>query len=562
MPKDNSPQNTPINDNVKAATDAALDAAADTVADAPVDNAGKIEGIASRINESNNILIALSSNPSVDELSAAIGLSIYLDKMGKRATAIYSGETPDALEFLKPEDTFERTADTLQDFVIAINKDKADHLRYKLDGDFVKVYITPYGSKISEEDLEFSYGDYNVDLVIALDVANGIDLDSALREHGRIMHDASIVNITTGKPGKFGEIEWSEPAMSSISEIVATLSYELKDVPVEKDEATAYLTGIVAATNRFSNANTTPDTMKMASRLMESGANQQLIAKNITPEIENEIFNASSAETPAAPAVVEEPIVKEDNTDIEIEHTEEVPVDTNSENDLLSDLDAARATLAGAGAEVVQAEQEKPLQVSGEAAEGLDEAAAEMMNATFSEIPDETPRVEAPTIEPSIHGPEVVITPPENLNTTTVEEEKNKYGEMITEALGDNPAAVMAPVVSDATEVPAVPVDYGAAAVVAPAPDLLPPPPAPTMPMGMAPEMPAPMPEMPAPAPMPEPMPAPMPVAPAPVVPEPVVSAPAPEPIAPAPVPPVPAVAPMPAPEQAYDPAAFRIPGM
>lgn len=106
-----------------------------------------------KISDAQNVLVALSSDPSVDEMSAAIGLSLFLDKLGKRATAIYSGTTPNALEFLKPEDTFEHTADTLQDFVIALNKDKADHLRYKLDGDYVKIFITPYKARIGEEDL-------------------------------------------------------------------------------------------------------------------------------------------------------------------------------------------------------------------------------------------------------------------------------------------------------------------------------------------------------------------------------------------------------------------------
>ena len=113
--------------------------------------------VAVKINAATNVLIALSSDQSVDELSAAIGLSLYLDRIGKRATAIYSGTTPNALEFLKPEETFATTADTLQDFVIALNKEKADHLRYKIDGDYVKVYITPYRQRLSQDDLEFSY---------------------------------------------------------------------------------------------------------------------------------------------------------------------------------------------------------------------------------------------------------------------------------------------------------------------------------------------------------------------------------------------------------------------
>ena len=72
-----------------------------------------------KIIEAQNVLVALSGDPSVDEMAAAIGLSLFLDKLGKRATAIYSGSTPNALEFLKPEETFETTADALQDFVIA-----------------------------------------------------------------------------------------------------------------------------------------------------------------------------------------------------------------------------------------------------------------------------------------------------------------------------------------------------------------------------------------------------------------------------------------------------------
>ena len=191
-----TPVNDPGADNPTPIipSDAISDDAATTDAPAeeekkaePVDNSETIAAVASKIGESHNILVALSSDPSIDELAAAIGLSLYLDRIGKRVTAIYSGSTPNVLKFLKPEETFETSADILQDFVIALNKEKADHLRYKLDGDYVKIFITPYRSRITADDLEFSYGDFNVDLVLALDVANGVDLDDALREHGRIM---------------------------------------------------------------------------------------------------------------------------------------------------------------------------------------------------------------------------------------------------------------------------------------------------------------------------------------------------------------------------------------
>ena len=127
----------------------------DGVPENTTDNSAIIAEVAAKVGELHNILIALSSDPSVDELCAAIGLSLYLDRIGKRVTAIYSGATPNALKFLKPEETFEQNANILQDFVIALDKEKADHLRYKLDGDYVKIFITPYHARCN--DCEYHY---------------------------------------------------------------------------------------------------------------------------------------------------------------------------------------------------------------------------------------------------------------------------------------------------------------------------------------------------------------------------------------------------------------------
>ena len=273
-----------------------------------VNSTSAIGQVVERIRTSDNVLVALSNNPSIDELTAALGLTYVLDKIGKHATAIFSGEVPNIIEFLEPEKTFETNTDSLQDFIIAINKDKADHLRYKIDGDFVKVFITPYKTTITESDMEFSHGDYNVDLVIAFNVASEEELDGALSEYGRIMHDASSINISAHEPGKFGDLEWGDAKASSVSEMVARLANTIK-VPdvvlVDKTVATTLLAGIIAATNRFSNERTTAETMAISAKLMAAGADQQLISSNVPvdiltqepePEIEPEVAPKSEAE--------------------------------------------------------------------------------------------------------------------------------------------------------------------------------------------------------------------------------------------------------------------------
>lgn len=556
----------------------------------PADNSGAedtasntsiLSEINAKIADAQNILIALSSDPTVDELAAALGLSIHLDKLGKHATAIYSGSTPNALEFLKPSETFEPTVDALQDFVIALSKEKADHLRYKLDGDFVKVYITPYRNRISKDDLEFSYGDFNIDLVLALNVANGIDLDDALREHGRIMHDASIINITAGNPGKFGEIEWSDKSASSVSEMVARLLFSA-DNKLDEEESTALLTGIVAATNRFSNAKTSPITMQVSSQLMESGANQQLISKNITPDNghkqDQKESKSDKVEQPLGTTEVEE---NEDSTKLDISHKDdekkdeqgeaqpdediikepslaesvkespeietpakEEPEKSDEDSLLMDDLKAAEASLSQAGAETTPVATEEPFKI--------DDSISSRIDNNHIMSPD------------SLSPEEKTLAPPVDFSADTSED--NKYGKMLEDALAsagediptapepitaeniNNPAALSAPTVSETPEINGVPqINYATPADAT----ILPPPPAPPVTGDGAEFMPTPTePVIPAPTGVPMPEVAPI------------------EPATPLPAPTAEPLGPQPAMQdqvytpQAADPSAFQIPGV
>ncbi len=272
-----------------------------------------VSKVAEKIQHATNILIALSKDPNVDEISAAIALAFVLDQQKKHVTAIYSGQTPNALEFLRPEETFQKDISGLQDFIIALNKSKADHLIYQVEGDYVKILITPYKGQIKKEDLEYSYSDYNVDLVIVFNVNSGSEIDSALSEYGRIMHDATAINITSSVPGRFADLEWSDPSKSSVCEMVYDLLSELEIDNTPQEVATALLTGILSATERFSNNRTKPTTMAVASKLMEAGADQQLISSNIlkaeTPAVAAEnpfaIQSSSTIEAPVTPVAQE-----------------------------------------------------------------------------------------------------------------------------------------------------------------------------------------------------------------------------------------------------------------
>lgn len=247
--------------------------------------------------ESKNILITVSKDPSIDELSAAIGLTLALDKMEKKVTAIYSGRTPHAISFLEPDNTFQDDVSSLRDFIISLDKTKADRLRYKVDNEsgVVKIFVTPYKVKITSDDLNFSEGDYNIDTIVALGVKNRDDFDNAILSHGRILHDAKIVTINAGEGvSELGSVNWEDPKASSISEMTVGLIDNTATGLLDSQIATSLMTGIVAATDRFSNLKTSPEVMQVASRLMSSGANQQLISSNVASATASETVNESN----------------------------------------------------------------------------------------------------------------------------------------------------------------------------------------------------------------------------------------------------------------------------
>lgn len=274
-----------------------------------------------KLKSANNILVTVSRDPSVDQLAALLGLTIALNKQGKHAAAVFSGTVPSTLEFLKPEDTIETNTDSLRDFIIALDKSKADKLRYKVEDNVVRIFITPYKTSITEDDLEFSQGDFNVDVVVALGVQKQEDLDEAIVAHGRILHDATVTSINATADGGLGTLVWHDPQASSLCELVTELVQALDEKVLDNQIATALLTGIVAETERFSNQKTSAHAMNASAALMGAGANQQLVAEKLEgPAIAASITAKVDDET--AP---ETDILEIDHPDGEDVSTDELP---------------------------------------------------------------------------------------------------------------------------------------------------------------------------------------------------------------------------------------------
>ncbi len=262
--------------------------------------------IAERIRQANNILVTVSTNPTVDQLAACIGLTLLLNRMEKHATAVFSGHVPSTLEFLQPEKTIETNTDSLRDFIISLDKEKADKLRYKVEDQFVRIFITPYKTSLSQSDLVFGQGDFNVEVVMALGIKKQTEIDAAITAHGKILHDATVISLNAGQGAapQLGQINWQDPAASSLCEMLVSISESFGTGLIDNQTATAFLTGIVAETARFSNPKTSPKVMTMSAQLMAAGANQQLIVSKLEPPVASVTVKPKAGSKMAASAAI------------------------------------------------------------------------------------------------------------------------------------------------------------------------------------------------------------------------------------------------------------------
>jgi len=273
-----------------------------------------------KLKTANNILVTVSRNPSVDQLASCLALALLLNKQGKHTAAVFSGQIPSTIEFLQPEDTLEKNTDSLRDFIIALDKSKADKLRYKVEDNVVRIFITPYRTSITAKDLDFSQGDFNVDVVIALGVSRQEDLDEAITAHGRILHDATVASINLIAQEGLGSINWQDSKASSLSELVTGLAFSIDATLMDSQIANALLAGIVSATDRFRNDKTTPETMSASSKLMSAGANQQLVASKLE-EGRSSNSGIASQDAMSSPA----PASQTDDGTLSIEHVSTNP---------------------------------------------------------------------------------------------------------------------------------------------------------------------------------------------------------------------------------------------
>ncbi len=163
-------------------------------------------------------------NPDGDTLGAAIAIAIAAERLGKQAEVVSGDPPPPFLQVLPRIDSV-RSAPQLEP-----------------------------------------------GLAVIVDTGDLARTGSVAVEHADWLSRATVAVIDHHVSNRgFGAANWIDPQAAATCEMVALMLPEL-GVQLDKELATALLTGIVQDTHTFAHPNATPRTLRVAAELLEAGA--------------------------------------------------------------------------------------------------------------------------------------------------------------------------------------------------------------------------------------------------------------------------------------------------
>ena len=240
------------------------------------------------IKRSNKILVLPSSPPDGDSLGSAVALYLVLKKMQKEVTVLCSDPVPEVYDFLPNMQIIGDKLTSTNDFIITLDcrHNKIEKIQSSIENDKINIIITPDSGSISEQDISFTKGKLDYELIITVDTAELSQLRDVYEKNIEMFNQIPVINIDHHVSNThFGKINYVDIMASSATELLLPLIEEMakeEDMElIDEDVATLLLTGIITDTGSFQNANTTPRSFQRASQLIAYGARQQEIIQFI-----------------------------------------------------------------------------------------------------------------------------------------------------------------------------------------------------------------------------------------------------------------------------------------
>jgi len=226
--------------------------------------------------------MCIGKNPNGDALGAALGFCLALKKLGKKVDVVSPTATLEKYSFLPFINTIRHKLEGARDYIISvdINKEKLQQLRYEVEDNKLKIFITAKNGNVEEKNVSLESSKFKYDLIIVLDTQDLENLGSIYDENSELFYETPVINIDNNPSNEyFGKINFVDVTASSVAEIVLSIISDIEKNLLDEEVSTSLLTGIISETESFQNKNTTPKSFLAASSLIAKGARKQDIIR-------------------------------------------------------------------------------------------------------------------------------------------------------------------------------------------------------------------------------------------------------------------------------------------
>ena len=260
-----------------------------------------ISKISALLGKSNDILIVLPIQPTVDAAAAALSFSLSLSKSQKQSTVACSEPITVGLNRLvgvnKITDKIgSRNLIASFDYI----EDSIEKVSYSISEGKFNLVIKPKEGfpPMDTEKVSYSYSGASADLLISIGAPRPENLGKIFHNERKLFDEQETINIDTSPlNSQFGKSNLVDPRSSSLSEIVG-LMIKYLNMPIDADIATNLLAGMETATNNFT-VKTRAETFEMIAWCMKNGGRRE----QLKTQLPAQPFNAKPFMTPSIPPV-------------------------------------------------------------------------------------------------------------------------------------------------------------------------------------------------------------------------------------------------------------------
>ncbi len=244
-----------------------------------------VEQFKKLLDNSRSVLIVFANKNSEDCAVGANALKKYIKKMNKFSEVVAEDfKTPKQLSFLSEIEKTKPAITNLQKMIIKvdISRTKLETISYDVKDNTLSIFLTPKEGFITKNDLRTAQSTYKYDLIITVGVSDLEALGQTFFNNTDLFYRTPIVNFDNHAGNEnFGQINFNEITATSNCEVIFNTLSNLNETLIDKDIATSLLTGMIAQTKSFKTPNVTPYTLNLASKLMNLGADRELIVQNL-----------------------------------------------------------------------------------------------------------------------------------------------------------------------------------------------------------------------------------------------------------------------------------------